>query len=61
MDDVPDGKSRGLRPDVLDVGGPRGSWCPGLPIGQDWASKKPGAHLAHGSWFVRKAVLPPAV
>jgi len=32
------GKSRGLRPDVLGVGGPR-LLCPGLPLGREGIKK----------------------
>ena len=48
-----------VRLDVFDVGGPRGWWCFAR-----WAEGNKiavGPDLAHGSWFVRKAVLPPAV
>ncbi len=42
-------------------GGPRGSGVPGCPEWAGWASKKPGARSGPRLWFVRKAVLPPAV
>ena len=59
---VPPDKQRAVgRLDVFDVGGPRGSGC----LIARWAEKgnkiAVGPDLAHGSWFVRKAVLPPAV
>jgi hypothetical protein len=60
---VPSGqrKSRGSGSTSDDVGGPRG-W---LLLIAGWAAERNkiavGPDLAHGSWFVRKAVLPPAV
>ena len=51
-----------VRLDVLDVGGPRG-WCCRSVAQRAVSGNKiaVGPDLAHGSWFVRKAVLPPAV
>jgi hypothetical protein len=56
-----DGQKPRVRLDVFDVGGPRGWWC--LRIARAMKDNKiaVGPDLAHGSWFVRKAVLPPAV
>ena len=58
---LPDEQEAAGRLDVPDVGGLAASWC----LVARWAAEDNkiavGPDLAHGSWFVRKAVLPPAV
>jgi len=49
------------RLDVRDVGGPRGWGCRVAGWAAEDNKIAVGPDLAHGSWFVRKAVLPPAV